>query len=360
MNALEMHIDVDLEAQKIGSSALRKFTDDEIDWLLNREVDRFIKDRIKKDQDSLGFEATEVDLDSIRTLIVNDQVLPVRKQAVTDRTVFAWLPGDYSYLVDDFSIVLQACNNKEYRQGMNFTTSNEYLYVYPINATTLSGAGPFYQSYILKVNGTAVLSAATMPGTTTPDELFTFVDNLMNQLWSLDNGNVTYYWERYGKYYKRGCLIVVSGTRYTLENSISIDGSAPSNATEVIQSYIAAPLIIPADIDERDPVPNRLIKGSARSQVLKSAFAKSRASSPVSSVDGNLLRAYHDTSFIVNSLIISYIRKPRKISLALNTDCDLPEEFHSQIVDRTVTSMKRLTMNPDWQAALQDMMLNKG
>jgi hypothetical protein len=182
----------------------------------------------------------------------------------------------------------------------------------------------------------------------------------MNQLWSLDNGNVTYYWERYGTYYKRGCLIIVSTTQYTGENSITIDGAAAVPATEVIQNYIAAPLVIPANIEDREPVPNRLIKGSARSNVLKSAFAKSSEDSPVSSVDGNLLRAYNDTSFTVNSLIISYIRKPRKISLALNTDCDLPEEFHSQIVDRTVASMKRLAMNPDWQAALQDMMLNKG
>jgi hypothetical protein len=90
MNALEMHIDVDLEAQKIASSSFRKFTDAEIDWLLNREVERFIKDRIKQDQDSLGFEASEVDLDAIRTLVVNDQVLSVRKKPL--QTVL-YLPG---------------------------------------------------------------------------------------------------------------------------------------------------------------------------------------------------------------------------------------------------------------------------
>lgn len=359
MNVLEMHIDVDLEAQKIASSSFRKFTDSEVDWLLNREVERFVKDRIREDQSSRGFEATEVDLDAIRTLVVNDQVLSVRKQNVTDRTVFGWLPGDYSYLVDDFSIVLKSCNGAEYRRGINYTSSNEYLYVYPVNKSTLTAA-PYYQNYVIKVNGVAVLTISGTIGTATPDELFTFVDTMMNQLWSLNGGNMTYYWEKYGSYYQRGCLIAVSSTPNTLENSISIDGSSPVAATQVTQNYIAAPLITPSDIDERDPVPNRLIKGSARSQVLKSAFAKSRDSSPVSSVDGNLLRAYHDTTFTVNSLIISYIRKPRKISLALNTDCDLPEEFHSQIVDRTVASMKRLVMNPDWQAALQDMMLNKG
>jgi len=356
MNVEEMHIDVNLVTQKIASNINRKFDPSEIDWLLNREVERFIKDRIKKDQDSLGFEATEVDLDAIRTLVVNDQVLTVRKQALTDRTVFGWLPGDYSYLVDDFSVVLQSCNKTEYYKGVNFTTNPEYIYAFPLKQSALDNA-PFYVNMNLVLGGTTIISQSSGPGLPTAEELFTYKAYLMNQLWSLPGGNTTWFWERYGSFYKQGCILAVMPAQQA-GNTLTIDGTT-INATETVQNYLSAPLIIPAKVDDRDPVPNRLIKGSARSNVLKSTFARTRPSTPVSSVDGNLLRVYHDTKFIVNNLIISYIRKPAKISLALSVDCDLPEEFHSQIVDRTQVTIKELTMNPDWQVALQSMMLNK-
>jgi len=357
MNVQEMHIDVNLVTQKIASNINRKFDPAEIDWLLNREVERFIKDRIKKDQDSLGFEATEVDLDAIRTLVVNDQVLSVRKQAIADRTVFGWLPGDYSYLVDDFSIVLQSCNKNEYYRGINFTTNPEYIYSFQLKPSTASFPGPFYANMSITLNDTLIIEQVDGPGTATPDELFTYKSYIMNRLWSLPGGNITWFWERYGSFYKQGCILAVTTTQQ-VTNNIEIDGVS-TDAIETIQNYLSAPLIVPAKIEDRDPVPNRLIKGSARSNVLKSTFARTRPSTPVSSVDGNLLRVYHDTKFIVNNLIISYIRKPAKISLALSVDCDLPEEFHSQIVDRTQVTIKELTMNPDWQVALQSMMLNK-
>lgn len=357
MNVQEMHIDVDIMTQKISSNLFRKFDPAEIDWLLNREVERFIKDRIKEDKDSLGFEATEVDLDAIRTLVVNDQVLSVRKINPTDRTVFAWLPGDYSYLVDDFSIILQRCHWSEYQAATNFTTTDEYIYTFPLNPSVLT-EGPYYVNSNITLNSGTIISQSSGPGLLTPDELFTYRNYLMNQLWSLNSGNVTWFWERYGTFYKQNCIIAVSNAAQTGTNSITIDGVV-INATQTIQPYVSAPIVMPANIDDQEPTPNRLIKGSARSNVLKSVFAKSRASSVVSSVDGNLLRAYHDTKFIVNSLIISYIRKPRKISLSLAQDCDLPEEFHSQIVDRLSVTVKELTMNPDWQIALQSMMMNK-
>lgn len=357
MNALEMHIDTDITTQKISSNLFRRFDPAQIDWLLNREVERFIKDRIKEDKDSLGFEASEVDLDAIRTLVVNDQVLLVRKKNPTDRTVFGWLPGDYSYLIDDFSIVLQSCHQAEYKAATTFSTTDEYIYAFPLKASSLS-SGPFYVNSNITLNAGTIISQSSGPGLPTSEELFTYRYYLLNQLWSLPGGNITWFWERYGTLYKQGCILAVTNTQQTGANTITIDG-VTTNATETIQAYVSAPIVMPHDIDDQEPTPNRLIKGSARSNVLKSAFARSRASSIVSSVDGNLLRAYHDTKFIVNSLIISYIRKPRKISLSLGQDCDLPEEFHSQIVDRTGVTIKELTMNPDWQIALQSMMMNK-
>lgn len=355
MNALEMHIDVNLLSQKIASNVNRKFDPAEIDWILNREVGRFIKDRIKTDKDSLGFEATEIDMDAIRTLVVNDITLPLRKKAVNDRSVFAWLPGDYSYLIDDYSQVISSCDRADYVAANIFSVVDEYIYSYPVVQSSLD-LGPFYSNLLIVLDNEAILEIDNGPGLPTKEELFTFIDKIMNDLWSLEDGSLTWYWERYGDFYQQGCILAVTTQEKLGSNTIIIDGT-DTDAIETFKPYLTAPVITSSSI--KDPVPNRIIKGQARSQVLNSTFAGSRASSPISTLDGNLHRVYHDKRFIVNSLMISYVRKPRKISLSLSSDCDLPEEFHSQIVDRAVLFIKELTNNPDWQVKLQDMMLNK-
>ena len=46
-----------------------------------------------------------------------------------------------------------------------------------------------------------------------------------------------------------------------------------------------------------------------------------------------------DDIFIIESVKITYIRKPQKISLSLGLSCELPEHNHQEVVDMTVSSI---------------------
>jgi hypothetical protein len=71
MTIKEMHIEVGLSSQQVASSINRRFIPDEIDWVLNKIIDRYVKDCIKPkvytgDSD---FEEFQIDVDKIKTLL---------------------------------------------------------------------------------------------------------------------------------------------------------------------------------------------------------------------------------------------------------------------------------------------------
>lgn len=351
MNALEMHIDINLTLQKIASNIYRNLDPAEIDWLLNREVDRFIKDRIRPDKDSLGFDATEIDLDALRGVITNDAILQVYKKDVTDTSVFADFPGDYSFLIDDASRLVRSCDHN-FASANKFSATTLYLYYFSLDQSTLEN-GPFYVNANVTLGGNSVYNEEDGPGLATAEELFTYRDRIMYNLYQLSNGAISFYWEQYGNLYKKNTIIAVATTAQSGSSSITIDGTTV-NATAVTQTPLQ-----PVITTLYQQVANRLIRGQSRSNVLGSAFAGTRPTTPVSGIDQYSLRVYHDKRFIVNSVLVSYVRKPRKISLSLDQSCELAAEFHSEIVDRTVLAIKEITGNPDWQVKLQDMMMNK-
>lgn len=351
MNVQEQHIEINLSSQKIASNVNRNFDPSELDWILNKMVDRFIKDRIKEDKDSLGFDATEIDLDALRTIIVNDRFIPVFTQN-GEQEVYADLPGDYSYLIDDASAVINNCDSR-FKTASKFTSKTKNIYTYPINASTKAGSGPFYTDFTFTLNATAIITVTAGPGLRTKEELFTFKNYLLGKLWDLQISGVEFYWERYNGIYSRQSIIVVSDAVQT-GNSITIDGTTTAGATSsVVRTY--APTIT----SRSKIVSNRLIRGQVRSNVLDSTFAGTSSESPISAITQAKLKVYYGENFIVNKLRITYVRKPSKISLSLGQDCDLAEEFHMQICDMAVLYIKELTMAPDWELKLRDNMESK-
>lgn len=349
MNVQEMHIEINLSAQKINSNYYRKLLDSEIDWLLNKSVDRFIKDRIKQDTDSLGFDATEIDLDALRTLVVLDRELSTFQ--VEDDATRAELPGNYSYLIDDFSNTIDACDSSNYKTATSLITGNINIYAFPI--TAVSGSAPFYKAMSLKLGNVNVFSVSNLPGLASSNEIFAVRDYIMNQLWLNAPANVDFYWEKYGSTYIPNNILAVTTTTQSAVNSITLD-SSETNATSSAVSRQFIPVVTAGKL-----CCNRLVRGHFRSNLRSSAFARTTSTSPISAVSDNQIKVYHDKKFIVSKLRISYIRKPAKINLFLNQNCDIATEFHPEICDRTVVLIKELLLNPDWQVRLQDMMMNK-
>lgn len=350
MNVQEQHIELNILIQKIASNVNRGFDPSELDWILNKMVDRFIKDRIKQDQDSLGFDATQIDLDALRTVVRNDVVLPVFAKS-SDTDAYAELPGDYAHHISSRSSTVEACNSSQYRVASRRVTETEYIYTYPLRESAKTS--PKYYTSIKVDFGGSTLISMTTGGLDNRQELFTVRYLILSRLWALELGNINFYWERYGSVYKPDSIIAVSKTPVTGLTGIVIDDTRADAVASTISKVRST------SVPVNKWAPNRVIRGHMRDTIMDSSFASSRANSPIASVDNNRLKIYCGERFLLNKLSITYVRKPAKISLTLNQSCDLPEEFHPQICDRAAVFIKELTLNPDWEIRLRDMMANK-
>jgi len=92
MYVKEMHIEVNQSTQKIAANTTRKLLAPEVDWLLNKNMGRFIESRVTPKKDgSGGFEIKQFDIDAIRTLLVTGY--DVSAYVADPRRVKAFLPG---------------------------------------------------------------------------------------------------------------------------------------------------------------------------------------------------------------------------------------------------------------------------
>lgn len=347
MNIQQMHIEVDLSLQKISSNVKRKFHPDEIDWLLNKNIGRFVENTIdpNPEQKEKGFQADAIDLSAIQTLLVYDHQIPVYKLNTTHEYVLAQLPGNYEHYLEVSAGTVRDCDST-YPQVRNFITKSEYVYTLKVPKTTKVGS-PYYQNVSLVVNGSTILSANKFHNSLPGQEMnFVIQDILKNELLHTPYAFKIYY-ERYNGMYSSETFFFVSDTSLTTV-TLNMD-SIGIPATLLTLSGFA-------------PVSNlsyntglaRIIRGTAVGVLLKSAFARTKWDSPVTVVHNNSVQVYHDNKFIVNNLSLDYIRKPRLVNLSLGYSCDLPELVHQKICDMTVEYIKQAIGDPNYQWKLQD------
>lgn len=360
MNIQEMHIEINLSLQKIASNVKRKFLSQEIDWVINKQIGRFVKNKINSDVQTTvdpqtrarvqiktgGFENNSIDLNALRTLVVTKPVSIYRPSA--SNFVCAELPGDYSYYIDSLSGIVRDCHDT-FAKASNFIEQAEYLYLLKIpkpNKTT----SPYYGSPELSVNGTIVIPNTEFQAAL-PDKDMGFVLEgiLKNKLLSKDSPYKVY-WENYNGVQKSDTFIFVSPI---LLSSVTLTFDA-----QVVTATTMAALILKPEIAiSKKQNQSRLIKDSNVYNLLTSKFHRTKWESPITTIGGNRVFIYHDETFIVNNLDLKYIRKPRTVSLDLGQGCDLPEEFHNDICDWTVEYIKQTISDPSYQLKVADTQL---
>jgi hypothetical protein len=330
MLAKEMHIEFSLGFQKLGANSRRKFYPEEIDALLNRAVGFFIEDQIKETEDKEGFQNIQIDVDKIRPLIVRGLTVNAEKQAALG-SYKAILPGDYAYMISstwnsakNCATITSASQTRNYFV-MQFTDSTK-------------GSAPYYATASIAQGGTTLVSlAADIPqskytGYPAVADKFSVI-NLLREVFyekkrrgTIASGYELYF-ERMGNLYIPGALILVSpvstDVTFTIDSTIStITASSTSYNQQASSSYTG--------------VTARQIKSSVLDNVLGTPFIGPLKHSPVSAIIGNEIEVHSHSSCIVNTGSLTYIRKPSRISLSLQRNCELAPEFHQSIVDKAV------------------------
>jgi len=346
MNIKEMHVEVHQATQNIAAAVKRKLLPDELDWLLNKGLERFIQSKVKTKKDgSGGYEIDQVDVDAIRTLMVTTELIAA---VDADNRYMAQLPGDYAYLISDGSRTLNLCGTAP--TGLVSNSSN--ILKLKLSKSTKVGT-PWFGVLNVTVGADTIEMVAKiadegiaytgLPGNGSV-ELGLVRDVLM---WNIRNIlGYKVYWERYKNIYAPNTFLIPGEAAGELViDATTIPGTV---VTEQITQYSTTTGKFYA---------NRLMPSNKISPLLRTAFYQPSYLSPISELEGNQLIIYADSSFIVNRVAISYVKKPRRLSLVMGQSCDLAPEFHNAVCDLTVEYFKAMTADPNWQVKLQDNLM---
>lgn len=336
-----MHIEVGLSSQQVASSTNRRFIPEEIDWVLNKIIERTVADSVRptENQGDSDFMQFQVDADRIRTLIRHDVPLKVITQGNIQSAV---LPPDYAYLIEDSSKVVRKCE-----ADLSTLKVPGKRYIAMIKFVESYKGTPYYYDLSMTINLSQVVSLADMPKMlTSSGQLFEAIAAVRMKLSTRTDTDIQVYWEQYGNINVSDTLILVSDTAFVAE--LYYDG------IKITTVYTTRDVVHVSPSGVAKQAVNRLTKSDRVGKLRQSSFSKSKPFSPLSVLEDNTLKVYSDDSFIVTQLLISYVRKPRKVNLNLGHNCDLPEETHQSICDQAVEYIKMTTLDPGYTGKLQD------
>ena len=100
---------------------------------------------------------------------------------------------------------------------------------------------------------------------------------------------------------------------------------------------------------ERQPAINRFSQQDDIFKLLQDPFNTTKHTDPLTTIRGNNIDVYTNDIFIIDAVKITYIRNPKKISLSLGIDCELPEHTHQTVVDMTVSSILEGISDPRYK-----------
>lgn len=330
MTINEFHIDFNQSYNQVASNKSLKFLPEEIDWMLNKGQDRFIKLKMKPKIDergrpSGGFEVSQLDADAIRTLIVSSyDLVPYIDQ--DNRRYRCFLPPDYSYLLSDWSYTTLLCGKIP-----KVTTETMFITALRQDQSTLL-VPKYYGNMQVQLGGKVV----TIPNDLPYGNKYSGFDSLTDVSFIRPFISLAgqWYWERFdGNYYPSYYINATTSPQGSLPPFIQVDGVTTMNTKT--KSYS-----VTRHSDIGSYYDNRLSATDNISGMNSTEFIKASYYSPISELSNGILYVYFDSSYTVSNVGISYIRKPQPISLYLNTDCELPEEFHRTIVDLAVEYAK--------------------
>jgi hypothetical protein len=352
MNALQMHIQLEQDLQRIDSQIYDDYLAEEKDLVLNKMVKRFIDSKVRRDKDNGGFQIDQGDLDDLQYLIEKDVELPAFVDTVRG-IAYCNLPSDYMYLLNDRTLAFTDCKDADKVAEVS-DYENEYIAVYPFNESTKE-EGNYYTSFTI-LGGDIVFSLTSYKtgGYPEKDQIFAVKEIALDALRSRrDNTIAGVYWEHYnGAYHPNSLIVVYKTISETGVYAVFIDGTQYT----VIPTPVTGLKV--ASNEYNIETSNRLTKSEFLHEILgDNSYTGTDVDSPVSNLAKDKLYVYFNKRFIPSKILIDYIRIPRKIDVSLNKSCELTPNTHQRIVDLSVEYIKNVTEQAGYDLKLRDNLL---
>lgn len=344
MDVKEMHIEVEQGIQLLAANARRKMYPEEIDWVLNKVVSRYISNRVTSFREKPGSADSLVHLNRLSTLLdtVELPAYKVGEESLVDSVI----PYRVMEVLSVENGVHNLCGN--FAQTLRAEYPLHYIPVPETAATT-----EFYKDVTLTINGVVVFNmqayttarGVTFTGFSAKDERWRLVPLILEQLAA---AGYMAYWERYDDIFKPGVIIIAGIPESPISIDIDGDVTQGSNSADIYKTqYKNTPL---------SWYPGRFYFQTNLPQMKQGAFTGTYYRSPLCYQERGRIVTAFDSSFIVGSVRVYHVRRPRNIDLSLSENCELPESAHPDICDLAIEYIKGLRADPDWENKLRDNM----
>ena len=390
MNVTEMHIAVQQGVDKINSLQADSLLSEEIDIELNKNMFRFINTKYgRNNMYRKGFEESQKRIDDLRTL-VREYEAPVTFKEQLKTKIFVdtfQLPTDYLYLVNQSScLYIDKCQPINYQVEdapiISFFTLdlNNYILNNADGSSTAFIDGITMVADLTGVDQTSAViwgpSAGLVLSGWTPDNSYpASIEQVKQDILDNPGPGFNIYWEEYETLNFPGQFIVIVDT--DLHDWFNYDaslGNVSHAKADVIASQ-TSPAVVAGQVSdisysqkriaEATDTRQRICEGNRFSQqddifaLLNDPFNTTKHTSPLTTMRGRSIDIYTSDIFIIDTLKITYIRKPQEISLSLGIDCELPEHTHQEIIAMTVSSILEAISDPRYRTALGEVTKNE-
>jgi hypothetical protein len=315
MNIQQMHVEVRQEARQIGITNRRDFLPEQLDLVLNSTIDTFVDSCLRKRENGT-YEITKEE--DIQTLVVLDSPL-----ILLPNPVRGLLPHDFWKFCSDSSLVLCGATTA--------TTASKTLYVYKAITTTKAEA-PYYA---IAVTGAATLTIEGKYPTKDDYSNKAVRDVLISKL----RQKGIKVWENLDGMQRDEFALEIAPT-------IKVDD------VDILKGTISLTYLV-YDQTGSIPTSNSLTPAELLHDRLFTPFYRSSLQNPVTALEQGKLRVYSPYSGIVTGLLLNYISKPATVSLALNSDCNLPASVHRRICKLAAEQLLSDTNDPGTASKVQ-------
>jgi hypothetical protein len=141
--------------------------------------------------------------------------------------------------------------------------------------------------------------------------------------------------------------------------NVAVGTTAPAQQAGQVMDTTYSERREPISFSARIQEGNRFSQQDDIFTLLDDPFNTTKHTSPLTTIRGRSIDVYTSDIFIIDTLKITYIRKPQEISLSLGINCELPEHTHQEIVSMTVSSILEAISDPRYKTAIGEVTKNE-
>lgn len=355
MTAQEMHIEIDLDLQKLNSSINKNLLPQEKDWFLNREVTKFINQRLDKhsNRKQTGFAETSKRVDDLREL-VRVQTLVVNKN---DRgESYAAFPSNYLRYIRFDDYLKKECTNStknilketttKYSVTGELNLPTNTLGVYTISLRTGDILQTLFRSEDLPTNY-IIDGNFSKQSFLLRKAIYIKMEQRLKELLS---PNTHLYWDNLTSF------TITSDVNFDSINIFNNEDTNTSGNTYVFDSneyqerqYNTKDLPLKSRV--------RLVNNEFLTDIENSSISKSIPQSPVGTIREDKLILSKCESAIHGKVDITYICKPTLIDIYLNSNLNMSRSNCEEIVSNTIRFIKAILQDPNYKTYAQENIL---